>query len=164
MVSWLPHGQPDLEHGPVVNREPRVLAVAREHPLAKSSVSIEEIADYVVVPLEELFPAEIAETLIPSKTPGGRLIPRLRVPYGELARRDPSNVRTQLSWWITTGSGRASDRALRGSASGNEHRVRPDRRHGAHGGGPRLAASCPESQGAGVRARRSSGHSWRWGR
>jgi DNA-binding transcriptional LysR family regulator len=103
MVSWLPHGQPDLEHGPVVNREPRVLAVAREHPLAKSSVSIEEIADYVVVPLEELFPAEIAETLIPSKTPGGRLIPRLRVPYGELARRDPSNVRTQLSWWITTG-------------------------------------------------------------
>ena len=103
MVSWLPHGQPDLEHGPVVNREPRVLAVAREHPLAKSSVSIEEIADYQVVPLEELFPAEMAETYIPRKTPGGRAIPRLRVPYGEMARLDPSNVRTQLSWWITTG-------------------------------------------------------------
>lgn len=103
MVSWLPHGQPDLEHGPVVNREPRVLAVAREHPLAKASVSIEEIADYPVVPLEELFPTEMAETYIPRKTPAGRVIARLRVPYGEMARLDPSNLRTQLSWWITTG-------------------------------------------------------------
>jgi DNA-binding transcriptional LysR family regulator len=103
MVSWLPHGQPDLEHGPVVNREPRVLAVAREHLLAKASVSIEEIADYPVVPLEELFPIEMADTYIPRKTPAGRVIGRLRVPYGEMARADPSNVRTQLSWWIATG-------------------------------------------------------------
>jgi DNA-binding transcriptional LysR family regulator len=103
MVSWLPHGQPDLDHGPIVNREPRVLAVAREHPLAKASVSIEELADYQVIPLEELFPTEMAEAYIPRTTPGGRVVPRLRVPYGEMARRDPSDVRTQLCWWIATG-------------------------------------------------------------
>jgi hypothetical protein len=56
-----------------------------------------------VVPLEELFPIEMADTYIPRKTPAGRVIGRLRVPYGEMARADPSNVRTQLSWWIATG-------------------------------------------------------------
>jgi DNA-binding transcriptional LysR family regulator len=104
LVSWLPHGQPDLVDGEILAREPRVLAVAEQHPLAgRAAVSLEDIADYRVLPQEEVMPAELAEAWIPRKTPGGRTIRRLQVPFGEMARRDPSQLRQQMSWWIRTG-------------------------------------------------------------
>jgi DNA-binding transcriptional LysR family regulator len=79
MVTRLPIQQPDLVVGPVVSREPRVLAVARDHALAgRRSVSLEDVADYQVVGLTELGPSEILAALIPQMTPSGRPIRRLR--------------------------------------------------------------------------------------
>jgi DNA-binding transcriptional LysR family regulator len=81
-----------------------VLAVAQDHPLARrSEVSLEDIADYKVLPQEEVMPEDMADAWIPRKTPTGRTIHRLRVPFGQMARRDASALRQQMSWWITTG-------------------------------------------------------------
>jgi DNA-binding transcriptional LysR family regulator len=104
LISWLPHGQSDLVVGPTLAREPRVLAVAQDHPLAgRSEVSLEDIADYKVLPQEEVMPRDMADAWIPRKTPTGRTIHRLRVPFGQMARRDASTLRQQMSWWIATG-------------------------------------------------------------
>src|SRR3954467_12072154 len=49
MLTRLPVDEPDLVVGPLVAREPRVLAVAHDHPLAsRAAVSIEDIAGYDV--------------------------------------------------------------------------------------------------------------------
>jgi DNA-binding transcriptional LysR family regulator len=104
LASWLPHGQPDLVTGPALTREPRVLAVAEDHPLARRpGVSIEDIADYRVPPMEEVNPKQLAEAWIPRTTPSGRTIRRLQVPFGQLARDDAAQLRHQMSWWIRTG-------------------------------------------------------------
>ena len=104
LLSWLPHGQPDLVTGPILTRAPRVLGVAQDHPLAgRPAVSLEETADYLVLPIEEVFPRELAETWSPRRTRGGRAIRRLQVPYGQMARDHASNLRQQMSWWIRTG-------------------------------------------------------------
>jgi DNA-binding transcriptional LysR family regulator len=78
MVLRLPVDQPDIEVGPVVWREPRVLAVGRHHPLAaRESVSIEEVAEHCVVDVSDLGPREIGVAFVPEVTPAGRPIPRL---------------------------------------------------------------------------------------
>jgi DNA-binding transcriptional LysR family regulator len=94
MATWLPHGRPDLVVGPFLNREPRVLAVAREHPLAKkSSVSVEDLAD-CRVPMYEQVPREMHEVWIPSKTPSGQTIPHVRV---EMFQRDASQLALRIA-------------------------------------------------------------------
>lgn len=74
----LPIDQPDLMVGPKLSSEPRVLAVARDHPLAqRDQVSIEDLADYKVAWCDGL-PAELEEAFVPHETPSGRPIERLR--------------------------------------------------------------------------------------
>lgn len=78
MAMRLPLEQPDLVIGPILSREPRVLAVGQSHPLAgRTQVSVEDVADYLVLPLTEE-PRETIRALIPHHTPGGRPIRRLR--------------------------------------------------------------------------------------
>lgn len=73
----LPLEQPDLVVGPILTREPRVLALAADHPLAgRERVSIEDVAGYSVLPMTEQ-PRETLEALIPRHTPTGRPIRRL---------------------------------------------------------------------------------------
>lgn len=107
LVSWLPHGQPDLVTGPILTRAPRVLGVAPDHPLARRpTVSLEEIADYRVVPIEDIFPKDLAEAWTPRNTPSGRPIHRLQIPFGQFAqmvRDDASQARIQVAWWVRTG-------------------------------------------------------------
>jgi DNA-binding transcriptional LysR family regulator len=80
----LPLDQPDLVVGPTLSREPRVLAVHRDHPLAqRHEVSIEDVADYKVA-LFDTIPKELEEALLPSRTPAGRPIERLRRPMRNL--------------------------------------------------------------------------------
>src|SRR5919198_1822778 len=86
-ATRLPISRPDLVVGPTLSSEPRVLQVARGHPLATHErVSIEDVADYYVAPLGG-FPAEMIEAVIPRATPSGRPIRRrrlrqtLRTPY-----------------------------------------------------------------------------------
>jgi DNA-binding transcriptional LysR family regulator len=77
MATRLPIRQPDLVVGPTLVREPRVLAVARDHPLAaRKRVSIEDIADYPVAPITDS-PRELIDAVIPRKTPKGRSIRRV---------------------------------------------------------------------------------------
>ena len=83
IASWIPLEQPDLIVGPVLGSEPRVLAVAVDHPLAsRASVDVEELADHQVSRFDD-WPKELHEAMVPSRTPGGRPIPFTRVPVGD---------------------------------------------------------------------------------
>jgi DNA-binding transcriptional LysR family regulator len=83
IASWLPLEQQDLVVGPTLTRQRRVLAVAREHPLAgRTTVSFEELADHAV-PRFDGWPRELHEALFPTKAPSGRPIPGVRIPAGE---------------------------------------------------------------------------------
>jgi DNA-binding transcriptional LysR family regulator len=104
LASWLPHGQPDMVVGPTLTREALFLGVADDHPLAqRRAVSIEEVADYRVVPMEDVQPKALVDVWVPRKTPRGRPIRRLRVPFAQMARDDPGELRGQISWWIRRG-------------------------------------------------------------
>jgi DNA-binding transcriptional LysR family regulator len=90
MASWIPLKQPDLVVGPILTRQPRVLAVARDHPLAEGdSVDVEELADHRVARLEG-WPKELNEAVVPFRTPSGRPIPGSRFRVGERAFLDLS--------------------------------------------------------------------------
>jgi DNA-binding transcriptional LysR family regulator len=81
----LPLAEPDLMIGPTLSSEPRVLAVSRDHPLAqRAKVSIEDVADYKVGWFDTL-PPELEEAILPSRTPSGRPIQRLRRPIRNLS-------------------------------------------------------------------------------
>ena len=82
MVTRLPVDEPELVVGPIVDREARFLAVARDHPLAgEESVTLEDIAAYDVGWADVLLP-ETSEHFIPSWTPSGRPIRRVRLGIG----------------------------------------------------------------------------------
>lgn len=79
MACWVPHGHPALVTGPTLNREPRVLLVAPDHPLAGATcVSVEELANCHVAHFANM-PREFQETWTPSRTPSGRPIRKVRV-------------------------------------------------------------------------------------
>jgi len=72
IATWLPHGGTDLVIGPTLTEEPRVLAVAPDHPLAqRETVSLEEIANYTLVEFNWL-PKELREIWLPDTAPSGR--------------------------------------------------------------------------------------------
>jgi DNA-binding transcriptional LysR family regulator len=80
LAMRLPIERTDLVVGPILTSLPRVLAVARDHPLAgRASVTLEDVADYRVARLDAL-PAELEAELIPARAPSGRPIRRLRQP------------------------------------------------------------------------------------
>jgi DNA-binding transcriptional LysR family regulator len=83
MACWLPLEQPDVVVGPVLTRQPRVVAVARDHPLVEHErISLEELTEYAV-PRFDGWPREVHEELIPSNAPSGRPIPGVPIPLGE---------------------------------------------------------------------------------
>jgi DNA-binding transcriptional LysR family regulator len=83
MATWVPLERDDLVIGPTLTRQPRVLAVARDHPLAeRDTVDVEELADHRIVRLDS-GPKELRETVTPSQTPKGRPIPGTRVGDGD---------------------------------------------------------------------------------
>lgn len=74
-VTRLPLDQPDVEIGPLLSTgDPRVLMVARDHPLAAlGEASVEDLADYPVRRPTGV-PEELVEAGCPSHTPSGRAI------------------------------------------------------------------------------------------
>jgi DNA-binding transcriptional LysR family regulator len=93
MASPPPPDEPDLAGGPVVARDPRVLAMAADHPLSgRDSVTTEDIADYEVVDLTGIVPPELAPRLIPEETPSGRPMKRRR-----LQHHDWSELQTSIA-------------------------------------------------------------------
>ena len=100
MASWLPLKEPDLVVGPTLTSQPRVLAVAHDHPLAdRDTVDVEELADHRV-PRFDNWPKELHEAVVPSRTPGGRPIPHTRIPLGDRAVLDVAVqvARGELVW------------------------------------------------------------------
>jgi len=78
MAIRLPLLRKDIVVGPTLSREPRVLAVAHDHPLGRRThVSVEDIADYPVASIPDL-PKEIMDAFVPHTTPAGRPIGRVR--------------------------------------------------------------------------------------
>ncbi|MEU7576678.1 LysR family transcriptional regulator [Streptomyces sp. NPDC041068] len=70
---------PGARNGPVLLSEPRVLAIAADHPLARrESVSLEVLAEVPLVQLPDEISAEFRRDRTPSHTPSGR--PTLRGP------------------------------------------------------------------------------------
>jgi DNA-binding transcriptional LysR family regulator len=77
LVIRLPLDAPDVAVGPILSVEPRVLAVAADHPLARrNSVSIEEVADFPVTECAGV-PTTIMQAFVPLLTPSGRPIRRI---------------------------------------------------------------------------------------
>ncbi|MGH3765018.1 MAG: LysR family transcriptional regulator [Pseudonocardiaceae bacterium] len=87
-LDWLRHGELDLlamrlplhdptvTIGPILSAEPRVLAVATDHPLAgRESVCIEDLADYTLSDVPTL-PREVMDAFIPPRTPSGKRLRR----------------------------------------------------------------------------------------
>jgi DNA-binding transcriptional LysR family regulator len=90
MASWTPLEQPDLVVGPTLTRAPRVLAVARDHPLAgRDTVDVEELAGQQVLRLDN-WPKELHNAVVPFQTPSGRPIRGSRLRVGEGAVLDLS--------------------------------------------------------------------------
>jgi DNA-binding transcriptional LysR family regulator len=76
LVEWQAGGEPDLTMGPVIDRQPRVLAVATDHPFAsRTSVSLEDLGGLPVAHFVGL-PAALADLVVPIATPSGIPIPR----------------------------------------------------------------------------------------
>jgi DNA-binding transcriptional LysR family regulator len=69
--------EPDLVAGPVLLSEPRMLAVAAGHPLARhETVSLEALADHPVIRLPAGMPEAFQADRTPSRTPAGRPVPQ----------------------------------------------------------------------------------------
>ena len=77
LCNWLAVDQPDLTAGAAFAYYPRTLAVAPSHRLAaKSTVSVEELAEEQVALLPDSIPSAVYDLLVPRSTPSGRPIPR----------------------------------------------------------------------------------------
>src|SRR5579863_7787581 len=77
LCNWLAVDQPDLTAGAAFAYYPRTLAVAPSHRLAaKSTVSVEELAEEQVALLPDSIPSAVYDLLIPRSTPSGRPIRR----------------------------------------------------------------------------------------
>jgi DNA-binding transcriptional LysR family regulator len=75
-----PLRQPDLVIGPVLTTDRRALAVAADHPLAgRSTVCVEDLADYEVAAGTPAIPRELLDALLPRTSPSGRPIRRRMV-------------------------------------------------------------------------------------
>jgi DNA-binding transcriptional LysR family regulator len=76
LAMRLPLHDPSLTIGPVLSCEPRVLALATDHPLAtRPSVSVEDFADCTVPDVPTL-PRELMDAFIPPRAPSGRVLRR----------------------------------------------------------------------------------------
>jgi DNA-binding transcriptional LysR family regulator len=82
MAGWLPVDEPDLVAGPILAHEPRVLAVAADHPLcAREEVTTDDIADYEVSDVRGMVPAELLGVLVPEQAASGRPMKRRRLKH-----------------------------------------------------------------------------------
>ncbi|WP_433466090.1 LysR family transcriptional regulator [Spirillospora sp. CA-128828] len=76
-VLWLPVAEPDLTVGPTVLTGGRVLAVSADHPLTeRGTATLEDLADNHVVDLGPDAPEYWVASMVPSRSPSGRRIPR----------------------------------------------------------------------------------------
>jgi DNA-binding transcriptional LysR family regulator len=76
-VLWQPVAEPDLTVGPTVLTGGRVLAVSADHPLAaRGFATLEDLGDNHVVDLGPEAPEYWVASMVPTRTPLGRRVPR----------------------------------------------------------------------------------------
>ncbi|WP_428985182.1 LysR substrate-binding domain-containing protein [Streptomyces hundungensis] len=72
LVLWPPIEEPDFTVGPTLMRDPRILAVTAEHPLAqRSSVRLEMCSPTSSTPCRPTFPTTGSTATCPSTHRGG---------------------------------------------------------------------------------------------
>ena len=105
MATWVPLKLPDLVIGPTLIRQSRVLAVGRDHPLARrEAVPVEELADHQVLRFEN-WPPELQDAIVPPQTPRGRPIHGTRIRVGEHGLLDiPLRIARGEIVWPTVAS------------------------------------------------------------
>lgn len=80
VASWLPVTGTDVEVGPELLNEERVLAVGRDHPLAgRSMATLDDVADHGVCAITFGSP-DLVNAILPHETAAGRPIPRRPIP------------------------------------------------------------------------------------
>ncbi|MEU3500522.1 LysR family transcriptional regulator [Streptomyces hundungensis] len=78
LVVWLPVEEPDFTIGPVLMKDPRILAVTADHALAqRTSVRLETLADFQHA-MPPGIPDYWEDGYLPFNTPRGRMIERGR--------------------------------------------------------------------------------------
>jgi DNA-binding transcriptional LysR family regulator len=79
LATRLPISDPDITVGPVLSTEPRAVVVGRGHPLAaQPQVSIDDLARYQTCTVATAR-RELADALVPPRTPRGRQLRRVTV-------------------------------------------------------------------------------------
>ena len=98
IATWVPLEQPDLVVGPTLTVQPRVLAVAREHPVAsRAAVSFEELADHHVFRFDN-WPEDLQAAVAPLLTPSGRTIPAKRIHVRDVLDIPLRIARADIVW------------------------------------------------------------------
>ena len=105
MATWVPLQLPDVVVGPTLTRQPRVLAVGHDHPLAgRDVVAVEELAGHHVLRFEN-WPTELQDAVVPLETPRGRPIHGTRIRVGEHGLLDiPLRIARGEIVWPTVAS------------------------------------------------------------
>ena len=86
MVARLPLDEPQIVLGPIVNIDQRVLAVAKDHPLAGSATTtLDEIAKHPILDTADIYPRHTAEAYVPTTTPTGRPLRRVRLDVADVS-------------------------------------------------------------------------------
>jgi DNA-binding transcriptional LysR family regulator len=103
VASWLPHEQSDLVTGPVLAAEPRMLAVAGDHLLARrSEVSTEDLVDQCVF-RHRWLPKELRATWPPCRTSTSHVTRLSELDEHPKVDRT-SRLLTELTYLIATGA------------------------------------------------------------
>lgn len=79
LATRLPLSDPDMTVGPILSREPRVVLISKDDPLASQrSISLEDLGNRAI-PYNPSLPREMIDAFFPPVTPSGRKIRRIRI-------------------------------------------------------------------------------------
>ena len=77
LFLMLPVEEPDLAAGPVLVREPRLLAVSSRHPLTRrAAIGLDDLARDPILTAPADLPAYLRDSVVPDRTPSGKPIRR----------------------------------------------------------------------------------------
>ena len=140
LVNWLAVDEPDLTAGPVLEYRDRVLAVACADPFAaRTSVTLEDLADRDVARMTPSFPPALDDAIFPPRAPSGR----------EIRRGPPVRSIHELVSLVARGQIVHPDRERDPDVHPGRHRTGPDYRPAAAAARADLGHRARERQNPG---------------